>query len=62
MRFMAFNMVLINAVLLSACGQTGALQLSSDPNYDHRAKYLIKQPKATESSNQVESSHQPAQE
>ena len=28
-------------VALSACGQTGALQLPSDPNYDHRAKYLL---------------------
>lgn len=28
-------------VLLAGCGQTGALQLPSDPNYDKRAKYLI---------------------
>lgn len=28
-------------VLLSACGQSGALQLASDPNYDQRAKYLL---------------------
>lgn len=29
------------SLALSACGQTGALQLPSDPNYDHRAKYLL---------------------
>lgn len=29
------------SVALSACGQTGALQLPSDPNYDQRAKYLL---------------------
>lgn len=27
--------------LLSACGQTGALQLPSDPSYDKRAQYLL---------------------
>ncbi|WOE31467.1 MULTISPECIES: LPS translocon maturation chaperone LptM [unclassified Acinetobacter] len=27
--------------LLVACGQTGALQLPNDPNYDKRAKYLL---------------------
>ena len=29
------------SVALSACGQTGALQLPSDPDYDNRAKYLL---------------------
>ncbi|EZQ10261.1 MULTISPECIES: lipoprotein [unclassified Acinetobacter] len=27
--------------ILAGCGQTGALQLPSDPNYDKRAQYLI---------------------
>lgn len=31
----------LGAMLLSACGQSGNLQLTSDPNYDHRAKYLV---------------------
>ncbi len=26
---------------LSGCGQSGALQLPNDPNYDKRAKYLL---------------------
>lgn len=26
---------------LVGCGQSGALQLPSDPNYDKRAKYLL---------------------
>lgn len=28
-------------VFLTACGQSGALQLTSDPNYDQRANYLL---------------------
>lgn len=31
----------MTSIVLTACGQTGALQLPSDPNYDHRAKYLL---------------------
>ena len=27
--------------VLVGCGQTGALQLPSDPNYDKRAQYLL---------------------
>lgn len=34
------------SALLTACGQSGALQLPSDPNYDQRAQYLLyKHPK-----------------
>ncbi|VAX43692.1 Uncharacterised protein [Acinetobacter calcoaceticus] len=33
--------LLSSSVLLSACGQSGVLQLPSDPNYDKRAKYLL---------------------
>lgn len=28
-------------LLLTACGQTGELQLPNDPNYDKRAQYLL---------------------
>lgn len=33
--------VLLSCVVLIACGQSGALQLPSDPNHDKRAKYLL---------------------
>lgn len=33
--------VLLSAVLLTACGQSGALHLPADANADKRAKYLI---------------------
>ncbi|WP_335994308.1 LPS translocon maturation chaperone LptM [Acinetobacter pittii] len=33
--------LLSSSILLSACGQSGALQLPSDPNYDKRVKYLL---------------------
>ena len=33
--------LLVTSSVLVACGQTGALQLPSDPNYDKRSKYLI---------------------
>lgn len=33
--------LLVTSSLLVACGQTGALQLPNDPNYDKRAKYLL---------------------
>ncbi|MDM1756114.1 MULTISPECIES: lipoprotein [Acinetobacter] len=28
-------------LLLTACGQSGELQLPNDPNYDKRAQYLL---------------------
>ncbi|WP_130803095.1 LPS translocon maturation chaperone LptM [Acinetobacter ihumii] len=31
----------VSGIALTACGQSGALQLPSDPNYDKRAKYLL---------------------
>ena len=41
-RFMNYKMiVLISSVLLTACGQSGALHLPSDVNADKRVKYLI---------------------
>ena len=33
--------VLVLGSSLIGCGQSGALQLPSDPNYDKRAKYLL---------------------
>ncbi|MGE8540706.1 LPS translocon maturation chaperone LptM [Acinetobacter sp. ANC 3813] len=42
---------------LTGCGQSGALQLPNDPNYDKRAKYLLysdteAQPKSEQKSEQ----------
>jgi len=33
--------ILLSGAALTACGQSGALHLPSDPNYDKRAKYLL---------------------
>lgn len=33
--------LLFSSVVLSACGQSGALQLPSDINHDKRATYLL---------------------
>ena len=33
--------LLFSSVVLTACGQSGALQLPSDINHDKRAKYLL---------------------
>jgi len=33
--------LLLSSVVLTACGQSGVLQLPSDPNHDKRAKYLL---------------------
>ncbi len=33
--------VLVTSFVLTGCGQSGALQLAKDQNYDKRAKYLI---------------------
>lgn len=61
MRFFMLSSIVMSVILLSACGQTGALQLKSDPDYDHRAKYLI-QPKSEQSPSEVESSTKTVQE
>lgn len=63
MRFLAISTVLMS-ILLSACGQSGTLQLVSDPDYDQRAKYLLypnplqKQVKPVETSNAPQSQQQ----
>ncbi len=41
LRVICLISLLSSSILLTACGQSGALQLPSDPNYDHRAKYLL---------------------
>lgn len=40
--------ILLTSATLVGCGQTGALQLPNDPNYDKRAQYLIYSEKQTE--------------
>lgn len=58
-RFMNYKTAALAAsLLLTACGQSGALQRPNDPNYDKRAKYLLysdaeKPQKAEESSGQA---------
>ena len=41
MRMFICGVSALVTVLFTGCGQTGALQLPSDPNYDKRAKYLL---------------------
>ncbi|WP_445116366.1 LPS translocon maturation chaperone LptM [Acinetobacter sp. WZC-1] len=42
MRFVMCCMSLLTTTLvMSGCGQSGALQLPNDPNHDDRAKYLL---------------------
>lgn len=38
---MCYISILITSFTLVGCGQSGALQLASDQNYDKRAKYLL---------------------
>ena len=38
---MCYISILITSFSLVGCGQSGALQLASDQNYDKRAKYLL---------------------
>ncbi|APU48206.1 hypothetical protein CS557_04745 [Acinetobacter junii] len=41
--------LLFSSIVLTACGQSGALQLPSDPNHDKRAKYLLYKNDASQS-------------
>ncbi len=41
MRIVICCMSIWATTVLVGCGQTGALQLPSDPNYDKRAQYLL---------------------
>lgn len=43
--------LLLSSMLLTACGQSGALQLPSDPNHDKRAKYLLYKNEASSAKN-----------
>ncbi len=41
--------LIISSIALTACGQTGPLYATDDPNYDQRAKYLLyKNPKPSQ--------------
>ncbi|MCW8038950.1 MULTISPECIES: lipoprotein [Acinetobacter] len=41
-RFMNYKILMLaSCAFLSACGQSGALQLPNDQNHDKRAKYLL---------------------
>ncbi|ENV56283.1 LPS translocon maturation chaperone LptM [Acinetobacter soli] len=40
-RFICYTSLLTMSLAMLGCGQTGALHLPSDPNYDKRAKYLL---------------------
>lgn len=54
MRIVICCMGLLATSVLVGCGQTGALQLPSDPNYDKRAQYMLYK-------NDTQSSKQPKQ-
>lgn len=41
--------LMFSSIVLTACGQSGALQLPSDPNHDKRAKYLLYKNDASQS-------------
>ncbi|QXR11567.1 lipoprotein [Acinetobacter junii] len=41
--------LLFSSIVLTACGQSGALQLPSDPNHDKRARYLLYKNDASQS-------------
>lgn len=41
MRHILCSAGLLLATLLVGCGQSGNLQLPSDPNYDKRARYML---------------------
>ncbi len=41
--------LLFSSIVLTACGQSSALQLPSDPNHDKRAKYLLYKNDASQS-------------
>ncbi|MDA3507728.1 lipoprotein [Acinetobacter junii] len=41
--------LLFSSIVVTACGQSGALQLPSDPNHDKRAKYLLYKNDASQS-------------
>jgi predicted small lipoprotein YifL len=33
--------LIVSSLVMMGCGQSGALHLPNDPNYDKRAKYLL---------------------
>lgn len=50
--------VLLLGLSLVGCGQSGALQLTSDPKVDTRPKYLLWHPKAQEDQTTIPATHQ----
>ena len=56
-RLLMCTCTLLAISVLSACGQSGALMLPSDPNYDKRSQYLLYpnvEPKAVPSAESTE--------
>jgi predicted small lipoprotein YifL len=41
MRVLIGSFTTVFAIMTVGCGQTGALHLPNDPNYDKRSQYLI---------------------
>ena len=54
--------ILATGLALASCGQSGALQLPNDPNYDKRAKYLLYKNTDTEPKGSDEEREAPVQQ
>lgn len=54
--------ILATGLALASCGQSGALHLPNDPNYDKRAKYLLYKNTETEPKASDEEREAPVQQ
>jgi len=54
--------ILATGLALASCGQSGALHLPNDPNYDKRAKYLLYKNTETEPKASDEKREAPVQQ
>lgn len=54
--------ILATSLVLAACGQSGALHLPNDPDYDKRAKYLLYKNTEAESPTADEQQEAPVQQ
>lgn len=45
-QYLRLVLLCVGSMMMVACGQSGALQLPSDPKLDQRAKYLLYAPEA----------------
>jgi len=54
--------ILATGLVLAGCGQSGALHLPNDPNYDKRAKYLLYKNTEAESKTSDEERDAPVQQ